>query len=68
VWAPYPISTLWRSEKSLAPCRKSQDDPSVVQPVAQSLYRLSYPGPISEYETKDVAQEIGSHILGVIRE
>ena len=63
-----PISDLHALEKWKISCRNSKGDPSVVQPVAQSLYWLSYPSSISVYETTDVAQELGSHISGVIRE
>jgi len=58
-----PISDLHALEKWKI-CRKSKDDP----PVVQSLYWQRYPGPISELQTMDVAQELGSDILGVIRE
>ena len=55
-----PISDLHALERWKISCRKSKDDPSVVQPVAKSLYWLRFPGPISGYETMDVAQELGS--------
>lgn len=41
--APGSISTLWRKEISFL-CWKSNHESSVLQPVAQALYWLSYPG------------------------
>jgi hypothetical protein len=42
-WALEPVWMLWRGE-SLLDLQEIEDRFSVVQPVAQSLYRLSYPG------------------------
>jgi hypothetical protein len=33
-WTIEPIPTFSRSQKSLAACRKSKDDPSVVHPIS----------------------------------
>jgi hypothetical protein len=41
--ASVPVWMTWRKENYL-PHRDSNSDPSVVEPVAQSLYRLSYTG------------------------
>jgi hypothetical protein len=40
-WAPAPLWTLRRREKSLDP---DGNRSPVIEPVAYSLYRLSYPG------------------------
>jgi hypothetical protein len=42
-WAPEPVWTTWRRQNSCTN-RNSNSDPSVLQAVASSLYRLNYPG------------------------
>jgi hypothetical protein len=40
-----PVPIVYESEWAPKPvCRESKPDSSVVQPVTESLYRLSYPG------------------------
>jgi len=42
-WAPEPVWTLWEDRIIPWPSRKSNHNYPLVNPVAQSLYRLHYP-------------------------